>query len=404
MLKCLIVLVALQATFEGANAAAAPATPGFAAHSLAVLDPVDLITRKPDSAWGNFLRGRFAAQPDWKVIGRDSMSAKDKAYSFSAYRDCHEFQCAFDAGNIFPAEYVLFTSLTRLDGIYAYTMNLLHVPTSRTLWSGTGQAGPGRSGDPRLALEAAWTRRVGRFQSGKVPQGAKARLGHITVLDLSPGHWAPAQVIAERAATHLTASGVFDIMGGREQDELVDALVIDRAGFIPSDTALIGLGRRMGVTHMVSSRLMEDRREGIRLELAYYDIAKGRKVKAGRSGFTPNPVDYLRFETEFFSSRFGIERDAEDGLEGPGGRRGRAWLAAAGGVAAGAVGIAGGWLAYRFDRDSRAKYGRIGESRSRETAQALRGDAAALESRSRIWGGVGVAGLMAGAALIVVAF
>lgn len=402
MLAQLIALLALQAPIGTPYAVPGPGAPGSAAHAVAVLDPVDLITRRPDSAWGDFLRARFAAYPSWRVIGRDSMRAKEKEYAFTAYRDCHEFQCAFDAGNIFPAEYVLFTSLSKLDGVYAYTMNLLHVPSSRTLWSGVGQAGPGKAGDSRLSLEAAWTRRIGRFSPVKPPPG-KGRLGQVTVLDLSPGRWAPAQAIAERAATHLNAARVFDIMGGREQEELVAALAIDRAGFIPTDTALIGLGRRMGVTHMVSSRLIEDRSEGMRLELGYYDIAKGRKVKTDRSDRSRNMVDILRFETEFFASLFEIEKDGEDGLEDSRGS-GLAWLAAAGGAAAGAACIAGGYLAYRYDRDSRAKYGNIEESRSRETALALRGEAAALERRSRIWGGVGIAGAMAGTALIVVAF
>lgn len=406
-----LAILALQAPFQNAYAVSAPDGTGPSQRAVAVLDPVDLTTRKSDSTWGDFLRRRFAATSAWKVIGRDSMRAKEKEFSFTAYRGCHEFQCAFDAGNIFAAEYVFYSSLTRLDGAFAYTMNLLHVPSSRTVWSGVGQAGPGQIGDSRVSLQEGWTRRIDRLSSGKdrlspgktSPKG-KGGLGLVTALDLGAGgRWAPAQAIAERVATHLNAARGFDIMGVREQEELVGALGIDRSAFIPTDSAVFDLGRRMGVTHLVTLRLVEDRRHALRLELGYYDIAKRRKVKAERSDYTRNHVDILRFETDFFSSLFPIDKDGEDGLEEPGNSR-SSWFAAAAGVAAGAVGVAGGYMAYRFDQASQEKYGKIEDARSRQSALALRGEAAGLERRARIWGGVGIAGAMAGGALLVFSF
>jgi hypothetical protein len=395
--------LSLQAPMGKACAASPTGVPASAARTLAVLDPVDLTTRRPDSARGEFLRRSFALRPGWKVIDPDSMRAREKEFGFSAYRGCHEFQCAFDAGNIFASEFVLFSSLTRLGGVYAYTLNLVHVPSSRILWSKVGQAGPGAIGDPRIQLEAAWTRLVGRLPPDKAPAAALGKPGQITVLDLSPARWAPAQAIAERLATHLYDARGFDIMGSREQDELIGALGIDKAAFIPTDSAVFGLGRRMGVSHLVSSRLIEDRRHALRLELGYYDIAGQRKVKVERSGYAHDPVDILRFETRFFASLFPIEKDGEDGLEGKG-RSWPAWAAGAAGAAGIAAGIAGGFLAYRFDQASRRKYGQIEASRSRESALELRGEAAGLERRSRAWGAVGIAGALAGGAMIIISF
>jgi hypothetical protein len=371
---------------------------------VAVLDPVDLNTRRSDSAWGEFLRRRFAASPSWKPVGRDSMRAKAYEFGFSAYRNCHEFQCAFDAGNVFSAEYVLFSSLTRLGGTYAYTLNLVHVPGSQTVWSRVGEAGPGDSGNPGVWLGSAWTRLIARLAPEKARPG-RGKLGQATVLDLSLGRWAPAQATAERMATHLYATRAFDIMGSKEQDELVGALGIDKAAFIPTDSAVFELGGKMGVSHLISSRLSEDRDHAFRLELGFYDIAGHRKVKGDRSGYTRDIVDILKFETGFFSALFPIEPDGEDGFKAAGGPKpGRfrfSWAAGTAGVAAGA---ACGFLAYRFDRDSRRKYGQIEDARSRESALGLQGDAAMLERRSRIWGAAGLAGLLAGAAVFAFSF
>ena len=137
--------------------------------TVAVLDPVDLTTQKSfnaqtsDSGWGEFLRRCFASRSAWKVVGRDSMRAKERQFGFVSYRGCHEFQCAFDVGNIYSAEFVLFSSLSRLGGAYVYTLNLVHVPSSQTVWSRVGEAGLGDAGNPGGPLESAWTHLIGRL-------------------------------------------------------------------------------------------------------------------------------------------------------------------------------------------------------------------------------------------------
>jgi hypothetical protein len=368
--------------------------------ALAVLDPVDLNTQKSDPEWGEFLRLRFAANPSWKMIGLDSMRAREKEFGFSAYRNCHEFQCAFDAGNIFSAEYVLFSSISRIGGIYAYTLNLVHVPASGTVWSRAGEAGADGIGNPRLRMEDILTRRIARLSPGNLRAGKRGKLGQITVLDLSLGSWAPARVLAERVATHLHSIGTFDIMGGREQDELIKALGIDKAEFIPTDSAVIALGERLGVTHLISFRLAKNSRQEIGVDLGYYDIAAHAKVKGGRSGYSREYPDIFRYETGFFASLFPLEKDDVDDLRRPGGSRLR-WAAGAAGIA---TGIAGGILAYRFDEASRKKYGRLEEARSRESALELQGEAAHLQRNSRIWGAVGLAGMLAGGVFLALSF
>ena len=82
---------------------------------LAILDPIDLHTQRADPEWGEFLRKSFASNPGRKVLSRDSARAKFEEYLLDSRVPCHEFQCAFDAGNILSAEFVLFASVTGLD-------------------------------------------------------------------------------------------------------------------------------------------------------------------------------------------------------------------------------------------------------------------------------------------------
>jgi hypothetical protein len=400
------VLLALLGKAHGALPASAPPD---GRRTVVVLDPVNLTKQenpnsyKSDSAWGEFLRGCFASRPAWKVISRDSMRAKEKDFGFSAYRGCHEFQCAFDAGNVFSAEFVLFSSLTRLGGAYVYTLNLVHVPGSQTVWSRVGETGLGEAGAPDVPLENAWTHLIGRLAPETAPLARGGKLGQITVLDLSLKRWAPAQAVAERVATHLYATRAFDLMGSKEQNELVGALGIDKSAFIPTDSALLELGGKMGVSHLVSSRLIEERGHAYRLELGFYDIAGRRKVKAARSGSAQDLVDVLRFETAFISSLFPIEADGEEALPAP--HRSRtSWAGAAVGVVGVAAGGACGIVAYRSYQASQRKTGQIEDARSRESALSLQGEAATLKRRSLYSGAAGLAGLLAGGAFLIFSF
>ena len=397
---------ALSGALYPVSAASHGPAPEGNRHAVAILDPVDLTSRETSHArggdpdWGEHLRRCFASRPAWKVVGRDSMRAREDRFGFVSYRGCHEFQCAFDAGNVYAAEFVLFSSLSRLGGAFVYTLNLVHVPSAQTVWSRVGEAGVGEAGNPGANLENAWARLIGRLSPENAPLARGAKLGQVTVLDLSLSRWAPAQAVAERVATHLYATRAFEIMGSREQDELVGALGIDKQAFIPSDSAVFALGGKMGVSHLASVRLIKDRRNALGLELGFYDIAGRRKVKAGRSEDARDIVDVLRFETAFFASLFPIDPDGEESLAPP--RRFRISRAAA--AAGAATGIVCGILAYRSDLASRRSYGRIADSRSRESALELRGRAELSERQSRVWGAIGLAGLAAGGAFLAFSF
>lgn len=357
---------------------------------------------KADSEWGDFLRKRFAANPKWKVVSRDTMLAKFKDYKVEAKTPCHEFQCAFDAGNIFPAEFVLFWSLTNVDDLYAYTLNLVHVPTSQTIWSRVGEARKRQLGTPTAAAEAALAQIADWLGPNQVRTGRREKRGQLTVLDLSAAGSTPSRVMAERVATHLYASRNYDIMGKKEMDELLGALGINKTAFVPTDTAIYTLGRKMELTHLVYSRLLATRDGGLQLQLALYDIANRKKVREWPSPATQDFRKLLQFEAGFFTSLFQLpEYDGGPMPAEP--ETGIRWTWA-GAAASLAAGVACGYMAYASSRDADRAYDRFRDARSRESAQSYRSQVISGDRGALTWGIMGGLGLAATGGFLVFSF
>lgn len=358
---------------------------------LAVMDPIDLHTLKTDIDWGAFLRKSFAANPSWKVIPRDTMTAKFRDYRLDPYVPCHEFQCAFDAGNILSAEFVMFGSVTGLDDIYAYTLNLVHVPTSQIVWSRVGDIRKRQLGMPAAVMEATMAQIAADLGPDQVRTGRRDKRGLLTVLDLSAAGSTPSRIMAERVATHLLASRNYDIMGKKEMDELLAALEIKKGEFIPTDSAIYALGGKMDITHLVYSRLLATKGGGMQLQLALYDIAAKRKVREWPSQSSLDFRKLLEFEDKFFNSLF------ESHEYGGGTAIARArprWTWAGAGLSL-LVGAAFGYLSYEAARDADKEYARFQEARSREAAESRQEKVEEKERSSIMYGvmgGIGVAG------------
>lgn len=358
---------------------------------LAVLDPIDLHILKADPDWGDFLRRGFMGNPGWKVITRDTMITKMKDYGLDTKVPCHEFQCAFDAGNVLSAEFVLFWSLTSLDDMYAYTLNLVHVPTSQTVWSRVGEVSKRQLGSPGAAMESALAQIGDWLGPDKVRTGRREKLGQLTVLDLSAAGSTPARVMAERVTTHLYSSRIYDIMGKKEQDELLTALGVDKAAFVPTDSSIYQLGTKMGISHLVYSRLLATRDGGMQLRLALYDVASRQKVRERPSQSTQDFRKLLQFEESFFSSLFQTPGSADAGVS-DGGRKRWTWAGAAASIAFGAV---CGYLSYSASKDADHAYARFQEARSSEAAESWQARVKGSDRSAFTWailGGVGVAG------------
>lgn len=245
-------------------------------HKLVVLDPVDLAGGSSLPEWGLGLRGIFGTLPKWRVVDDDTLKAKQKEQGKPAAAACHAFQCAFDAGTLMLAEFTVFGTITRIDGWYAYTLDIVHVASAQPVWSRVGEVSVSQGPRPgadlarhlRLALSAIDPDTL------KVPR--RKRRGSVTILEAGPPS-AVSRVVSERLATRLHGTRNFTVMTQAEQDELLDALEIEKEELVPSDTGIFGLAGRMGLTHLLYARLAGDK-PPYTLSLAFYDLEDHRKV------------------------------------------------------------------------------------------------------------------------------
>lgn len=328
---------------------------------LAILDPVDLSQVKPLPQAGDALRSAALEAGRFRLLPGAESEAKLQEFKWNAGRPCHEFQCAFEAGNALMAEYILFGTLTPLEGLSAYTINVLDARTGKVVESAAGHAqrdpdDPGT--DPSLAHLAAF---AAALDPSRFAADPKAGQGLIAVLDGNPGS-SESRVVAERIGTHVHSFRTHDLMGQTELRELVDAMSIPLDSLALSDSGLIVLGARLNVACLVRSKLHQGP-QGRRLELALFDIAGKRRVRSWTSSPSRDFREILRFESRFFQTL----RHWPDGAEGEGGgmqagkgmtkgrtRWGRAVLGLAGLSAAGGFGA----MAYASNRKADKAYRR----------------------------------------------
>jgi hypothetical protein len=353
-----------------------------------------------DMEWGEFLRKSFTANAGWKVIPRDTLSAKFRDYRLDPRIPCHEFQCAFDAGNILSAEFVMFGSVTSLDDIYAYTLNLVHVPTSQTVWSRVGEIRKRQLGTPAVVLEATFAQIAAELGPEQVRTGRRDKRGLLTVLDLSAAGSTPSRIMAERVATHVLASRNYDIMGRKELEELLAALDINKGAFIPTDSAIYTLGGKMDITHLVYSRLLATKGGGMQLQLALYDIAAKRKVREWPSQSTMDFRKLLEFEDKFFTSLF-RSQEYDGGASPP--RPPAHWTWAGAGLSL-LMGAAFGYLSYEANQDADKEYARFQAARSREAAESRQEKVEDKERSSIMYGVLGGISVVGAGGFLIYSF
>lgn len=345
----------------GAMALAFPDPPS-ARPLLAVLDPVDLSQARSLPPAGEALRNAAREAERFRLLSGPETEAKLREFKWNAGRPCHEFQCAFEAGNVLMAEYVLFGTLTPLDGLHAYSFNVLDTRSGRVVESAVGHASrnpedPGA--DPSLAHLAAF---ASALDPSRYDGGPKAGQGLIAVLDGNPES-PESRVLTDRIGTHVHGFRTHDLMGQTELEELADAMGISLASLAASDSGLLLLGARLNIDCLVRSKLERGPR-GQRLELALFDIAGKRRVRSWTSNTTGDFGEILRFESRFFKTLKDWPAGAGGGSgEGPvaaqgGTRWGRTLLALAGITTAGGLGA----MAYASHRRADEAYRRAESS------------------------------------------
>lgn len=303
-----------------------------ATHHVAILDPVDLGIQEVSPDWGRALRSAFAGQPAWSPLPVEKMDAKLKEYSINPATPCHEFQCAFDAGNVLLTEFIVFSTSTQVGAWQTFTLNLVHVPSSQVVLSRAGEvrrAPESKDGKGGETLEKALEKLLADIEPASLKTGKRAKKGLITVLELGPG-LAASRVLADRLSTRLHSLRQFDILTQNEQKDLLAALEIDKSKYSPSDSGMYGLGGKMGVSHLLASRLHQED-AGYRMSLALYDVGARRKLREWPSRSEKDFRKLLLTEEKFFSGLFGdIAAEPLAGKSAGGG--GKGWVRAGAGL------------------------------------------------------------------------
>jgi hypothetical protein len=362
----LLVTMAVSGAPAVPSVPAVPAAQPTAAPTLAILDPVDLSEGRGQTQYGDFLRAGLRDAGRFQALPREGMEKRLSEFNWRPARSCHEFQCAFDAGNILQSEFIFFGTVTALDGLYAFTFNVLHVPSGQVVHSEAGDVPrkPGEGGDgPLKARLAAW---LSALDPARFDLSRKSSRGLMAVVESGPESL-ESRVLAERVGTHVHASRHYDLMSRAELQELVAAMNIPMSAGA-TDSGLIALGARLNVAYLVQSRLERDP-QGQRLDLALFDVAAKRRIRDWTSKSGGGFKDILRLENRFFTTLAGPAHELAKVGEGkPGGTR-SAWMRASLSVLG--MSAAAGLAAWAYSRheDANAAQVRAEAAYSVESAQ-----------------------------------
>lgn len=395
ILATCVMMIIWQSHAAGAPRKAVPA-PG---RSIAVLDPVDLEYMSSSRESGRDLRRIFSGLPAWRVHPVDSMEAKLREYRINPLDPCHEFQCAFDAGNVLLTEFVAFSTVTTVGGWQTFTLNLVYVPRSLIVFSQAGEVKRGGGTNPGEALEGALKKLLANVDPSALDTRKREKKGLVTVLELGPGLGA-SRVLADRLSTHIHGTRSYDIMTQREQGELLAALEIDKSRALPTDSSLFWLGGKMGVSHLLSSRLSSGD-GGFKLGLALYDIAEKKKVREWPSQSRDDFRKLLLVEEKFFSGLFRDQGPVASGRNGD--RDLKTWYRAGAGLGV-TVSVAAAVGAYWADRESDKQYVRYQGALSSGTAASYRRKVESKDREALALGGTSALFLLLSAASLTLSF
>ncbi len=239
---------------------------------LAVLDLVDLADNQNRDILSQFIRRKFQESGHWQVIERDSLISKAREYNMDARQPCNHFQCGFDYGNILQADFVLFGTATTVERVDAVSLKMLHVPSARIVWTTVESSRHQSGGDHIKELEALLFTIAGKLRPEQMLQSKAQSRGLLAVVDLSDNSL-QARVLNERTHSQVFGSGLFDVMGQNELEELFGALGINKFAVTPSPQSMLELGEKLGASHLLYSRLTREGGE-YKCHLAFFDMAK----------------------------------------------------------------------------------------------------------------------------------
>ncbi|MDB5106577.1 MAG: hypothetical protein JWP91_4266 [Fibrobacteres bacterium] len=407
---------------------------------ITILDPVNLTTGLPDPESGAMLRKTLLQNPAWSVLDGDTTGKLLREYGLDPDLPCMEFQCAYDAGNALQTEFVLFGTTTSLPELHAYTLDLVHVPTSQVIWSRVGEV-PKRTGGQRQSrsgnvLEGSLQFAVSDLDPAGLNLRKTPSMGLLGVMDA--GQSTPhSRVVLHRALSHAYASRAYDLLGPAELDELMAALDLrggpenqnrlaaadpqdagDATGLAgtggmggsgsqsgmtgtggrgASGDDILSVGNKMGVRYLLWSKVETEGRD-YKMDLSLYDVPARKLVRHWPARQSSDFNSLLGLEDRFMTA-LGNGAPISQSPKGSG----KSGLAIFGKVAsitlATAAGAALGFLAYQNKQQADVEYSRFKQARTEQEAAAAKRNVMEQDSQARRFGALGGLSLAVGAAV-----
>ncbi len=311
-----------------------------AAGRMAVLELVDLSESQQKPEITELLRKNLTANGKWTILARDSVAKRLGEFNINPHQGCNNPQCSFDIGNVVQAEYVLFGTVSPLGSTQAITLKLLHIPSARIVWTKVMEVDGSTDGERMHALEKSFNAAATELAHVKLDSDKGKHGNSLAVIDLSENSL-QSLAFFERVCTRVYGNPNFDLMSPTELTELLTALEINKYSVVPSLENMIGLGQKLGVSHLLYSRLYRDGRSYI-YRLAMYDITGKSLVLELPPQPSEDIIKLLDYEKVFFNTLFSKEKDGpRQAAVTEGGKSNKAlW------ISLGVLGIGGGVAAY----------------------------------------------------------
>jgi hypothetical protein len=267
--------------------------------SLLILHPTDLLSGLVSEKLYRDLRGIFTSNDAWRVISREEMERKFKDYKIDLTPTCNNLNCAFDAGSIMQAQYVLYSSFTIFQHYYIFNLNLVDISATKVVWSENGEIPIKTGRNPGEALLHRLHQIIQALKPGEIKKSTVKSKGTLGILNLSPDS-DYSKILLDRLSTHAYTSGEYDLIDETELGFILASLNIHPSAIVTTSDSLIPLGKRMGVDYLIYSLLKKENSK-FNLRLGLFDI-KHKELLREWPYQSSNFHKLLKFESKFFSN------------------------------------------------------------------------------------------------------
>ena len=244
---------------------------------LLVLDPVNLKNNRNEGKVAIRLRDIFKTSEKWNVLKEKDVQLKLLAYKKDKSRACKELACAHDLGDIARADYVLFSTVSKIGRMVMLNLNLLDVKATKIVGVASREFVQASYSVKSRLLHYNLKNAMHKINEAKEKEQVVAVKGSLGILQ-AQGNSQENKTIAERLFSHAYGTGLYDVIDQEELNYSYEALnlktkiiKVDRASVTP-------VGKKLGLDYLLHSKLYKKKKIYF-LELSLFDIKRMGEIK-----------------------------------------------------------------------------------------------------------------------------